>query len=67
MRDYPTDVERELWRNPLYTALKAAGVSITLQQEPDQGWIFTYPAGQFGPFGTPEAALEEGLRALLRQ
>jgi hypothetical protein len=67
MRDNPTDAEHELWRNPLYTALKAASVSIRFVHEPEQGWLFIYPAGTYGPFGTPEVALEEGVRALLQQ
>jgi hypothetical protein len=61
-----TEQQRRLWANPLYSALKGAGITITPHaDDPSVGWFFTCPAGQYGPFTTPEQAATEGLQALI--
>ena len=58
--------EQELWGNALFDALKAAGIVVAPDaSDPALGWFFTSPVGQSGPFDSAEAALTEGLRALI--
>lgn len=59
--------QQELWLNPIYAALKAAGVTVTQHaDDPSIGWFFSCTAGQYGPFETPELAIEIGVKTLIR-
>ncbi len=61
------NIQHNLWSNPLYAALNAAGVTITQHaDDPAIGWFLTCPAGQYGPFESAEKALEEGIKTLIR-
>jgi hypothetical protein len=61
----PTEAEKILWANPVYVALKAAGMTVVQHMDdPTLGWVATLSVGQYGPFHTSEQAITAAVTAL---